>query len=147
MVPPIEGPPSSASFLGELSASAARLSGQEDPARELMRLADDPLLLHMFLVRGSDIRLPMLSQQRRELLLPADEASRGPLRRASHLFSYRMASLPDPPSLRPEPYCPSEGECLAAPQETPVRCGLAGVTWFITIATGLFVAAFLVMLI
>jgi len=58
-----------------------------------------------------------------------------------------MATLPDPPSLWPEPYCPSEGECLAAPQETPVRCGLDGVTWFITIAAGLFVAAFLVMLI
>lgn len=148
MVPPTEVPPSSASILGELSAAEVRLSVQDDPVRELMRLADDPLLLHMFLVKGANTRRPMLSQHRRELLLPAGEASRGgALRRASHLFTYRMAALPDPPSLVPEPFCPSDGDCPVAPEQPLVRCGSVSATWFAMTATGLFVAALLVLLI
>ena len=111
-----------------------------------MRLADDPLLLHMFLVRADDTRLSMLPQHRRELILPADMAARGSTRPASHLFTYRMAALRDPPSLSPEPFCPSEGDWAAAPEVPFLACEARTASCFVLIAVGLLVASLLVLL-
>lgn len=114
-MPRTEAPPPSAFFLRDLGSSAARISGDEDPSRELLRLGVDPLLLHAFLRRQNEPCLPAATRQRRELLLPVGITPRSAIQHSSRLFAYRMAMAPDPPSLRPEIFWPSDGDGLATP--------------------------------
>lgn len=47
-------------------------------------------------------------------MLPANDTPRRAGRQSAHLFAYRMALAPDPPSLRPETFWPSDVDELAA---------------------------------
>ena len=109
-MPPTEIPPTTARLLRELGASESRTAQSDDPSRQLMRLAQDPLLLHAFLMQDdrhhpAPVLLPRLACPLPSVAPLAHERQTAP-----RLLAYRSAFSPKLQSLWPEAFSPSEAD-------------------------------------